>query len=54
MAAVAGHSGQYPTLASIIPALVIHGVCDILGITFIGLALRYGKKLPVSAKQALP
>jgi len=51
--AVANHSQQYSTLTSMIPALVIHGLCDISGIICIGLAMRFGKTVPVISKDAI-
>ncbi len=51
--AVANHSGLYPTLTSLIPPFVIHAVCEILGISLIGLAMRLGKVVPVSSQDAV-
>jgi hypothetical protein len=51
--AVANHTQQYSTLTSMIPPLAIHGLCDILGITVIGLAMRSGNTVTVSRKETI-
>jgi hypothetical protein len=48
--AVANHNPDYSKFTQLIIPLIIHVVCDFIGIILIGLAMRLGKTVPAVSK----